>query len=258
MPRNEGETHGRVGACVATRVVKTLSQMESLLTLMNADSERNLSPAACRTRALYFPIMADVRIELLSHEQKSDFRRTLLANARALHADAALLLDAGRHARSCSLALLGFEELAKLQPLWSTKLQPSQQTGTDWEYLKKLMTSHNDKIAVALFTEHLLCAIFSVEHHEDSIVKGLTPLDHLTNEARRLNRLKQDGFYVGFDGARFLIPSDVITERIAAPAVARLKSMLATFSAFDRLCSIPGTPTKEQVLEAKHSAQQQQ
>ena len=43
MPRNEGETHGRVGACVATRVVKTLSQMESLLTLMNADSERNLS-----------------------------------------------------------------------------------------------------------------------------------------------------------------------------------------------------------------------
>jgi hypothetical protein len=45
MPRNEGETHGRVGACVATRVVKTLSQMESLLTLMNADSERNLSGA---------------------------------------------------------------------------------------------------------------------------------------------------------------------------------------------------------------------
>ena len=43
MPRNEGETHGRVGACVATRVVKTLSQMESLLTLKNADSERNLS-----------------------------------------------------------------------------------------------------------------------------------------------------------------------------------------------------------------------
>ena len=46
MPRNEGKTHGRVGACVATRVVKTLSQMESLLTLMNADSERNLSTAA--------------------------------------------------------------------------------------------------------------------------------------------------------------------------------------------------------------------
>ena len=48
MPRNEGETHGRVGACVATRVVKTLSQMESLLTLMNADSERNLSGGAAQ------------------------------------------------------------------------------------------------------------------------------------------------------------------------------------------------------------------
>ena len=46
MPRNEGETHGRVGACVATRVVKTLSQMESLLTLKNADSGRNLSRAS--------------------------------------------------------------------------------------------------------------------------------------------------------------------------------------------------------------------
>jgi hypothetical protein len=52
MPRNEGETHGRVGACVATRVVKTLSQMESLLTLMNADSEPNLSRAgACSRKA---------------------------------------------------------------------------------------------------------------------------------------------------------------------------------------------------------------
>jgi hypothetical protein len=50
MPRNEGETHGRVGACVATRVVKTLSQMESLLTLMNADSERNLSRAGAAYR----------------------------------------------------------------------------------------------------------------------------------------------------------------------------------------------------------------
>jgi len=46
MPRNEGKTHGRVGACVATRVVKTLSQMESLLNLMNADLEPNLSLAA--------------------------------------------------------------------------------------------------------------------------------------------------------------------------------------------------------------------
>ena len=48
MPRNEGKTHGRVGACVATRVVKTLSQMEFLLTLMNADSERNLSGGAAQ------------------------------------------------------------------------------------------------------------------------------------------------------------------------------------------------------------------
>src|SRR5258708_13351714 len=103
MPRNEGETHGRVGACVATRVVKTLSQMESLLTLMNADSERNLSPAACRTRALYFPIMADVRIELLSHEQKSDFRRTLLANAPPLHPHPALPLHPQTHPTTCPL-----------------------------------------------------------------------------------------------------------------------------------------------------------
>ena len=52
MPRNEGETHGRVGACVATRVVKTLSQMESLLTLKNADSERNLSRGGARRSVL--------------------------------------------------------------------------------------------------------------------------------------------------------------------------------------------------------------
>jgi AbiV family abortive infection protein len=197
--------------------------------------------------------MAEVQIELLSREQVSDFRKALLANARALHADAALLLGAGSHARSHSLALLGFEELATMQPLWSLKLEPSEQSGTDWKYLTELMTKHSDKIAVALFTEHLLCSIFSVEHHEDSIVKGLITLDDLTNEGRRLNLLKQDGFYVGFDGSGFFIPGEVITERMAASAVARLKSMLATFAAFDGLCSIPGTPTKEQVLEAKLS-----
>ena len=145
-----------------------------------------------------------------------------------------------------------------MQPLWSLKLEPSEQSGTDWEYLRRLMINHPDKIAVALFTEHLLCSIFSVEHHQDSIVKGVITLDDIANEAQRLNLLKLDGFYVGFDGSRFFAPEDVITGRMAASAVGRLKSMVSTFSAFDGLCSIPGTPTKEQVLEAKHFAQKGQ
>jgi len=50
----------------------------------------------------------------------------------------------------------------------------------------------------------------------------------------------------------FLIRATSLTERSGA-AVARLEIQCSqTFSAFDRLCSIPGTPDQEQVLEAKH------
>ncbi len=176
-------------------------------------------------------------------------------HARSLHADAALLFEAGRYAGSHSLALLGFEELAKLQPLWSLTVDASVLAGTDWKYVREFMMKHNDKIALALFTEYLLEAIFSVDHHEDSIIKGLTPLTALTDEARRLNLLKQDGFYIGFDGSRFRSPNEVVTERMAASVVARLNSMLATFAVFDGLCSLPGPPTKEQLLAAKRSLQ---
>ena len=97
--------------------------------------------------------------------------------------------------------------------------------------------------------------IFGIEHPPDTIFQGTMSTDDLEQEGRRLNIVKQDGFCVSFDGKSFSAPNASISESIARSIVARLKTLLATCMAFDWLCSLPGQPTKDQVLQAKATAQ---
>ena len=163
----------------------------------------------------------------LSPGQLAAYRAALFANAEGLLIDAALLLKKSRFPRAYSLALLGSEELAKLPLTIALSSRYAAQFLADlpWKELNQGMLDHGLKLStIGILRDVMEGAIRPPDEINGAGPIDMTPdsfLDSLST-ARRANLLKQDGFYVGFDGSHFTTPFDNIAAALARALPAKI------------------------------------
>jgi AbiV family abortive infection protein len=123
----------------------------------------------------------------LTVEQIQDVRAALLENARALIAEATILLKAGHHARAFALAQFAYEELAKIMTLARLACRVTAGEEIDWKATGRRLRNHESKSRVL---GYMIRGVM-VEHTPD--------VELVYKEAAMLNRAKNDSLYVGFD-----------------------------------------------------------
>jgi AbiV family abortive infection protein len=158
----------------------------------------------------------------LSIEQLEDARSKVLANAEHLFAEAELLFQNGRWARSYGLAQLCSEELAKLPMLARAISTLILGRPVDWKLLGKRLRNHSDKI--------------NLLHYQEALPHPLSLefADEAKYEASRertpdINRRKNESLYAGITDAGFASPSESVSEEESRGLMALTRERLERF-----------------------------
>lgn len=141
-----------------------------------------------------------------------------LGNARSLIDAAKILQSANHHPPACGIAVLALEELGKLNLLGRTVAYPHLMRS-----FSKMFRRHPIK---------QLHFILSCLFHTQKTV-GPDAVKSILNRTPKLrmtfDEIKQKGFYVDYDGGRFIAPEETINRDLAQAVIDNTESMIANF-----------------------------
>ena len=162
----------------------------------------------------------------LSLEQLTHGRLTALQNAIDLISDAECLFKEGRWARSAFLSQIAIEELGKYLIIMGAigNLIAEQ---IEWRKFWKRFVSHREKTGNIFYFE----AALSPSQEDREILRDFEKADTDTTE---FQKEKLSSLYVDFRGDRFVLPMDVVHEKIAKRALENAKAVLSFFELEER------------------------
>lgn len=149
-------------------------------------------------------------------EEIENARKLILKNAQELLSESELLFENKHFARSFTLSHLSKEELSKLPMLVKAGTNIVLGEKNNWVKLHKRMRSHSEKLMGYSFSRF----IFGDE-------------EELVN-TKELNKLKNCSLYCGIKDGRFVKPSEIITEEIAAESISTTIKYLEFFEQVEK------------------------
>lgn len=157
----------------------------------------------------------------LSLEQLTHGRLRALQNAVDLIIDAECLFKKGRWARSAFLSQIAIEELGKYLIIMGAigNLIAGQ---IEWSNFWKRFVSHREKTGNIFYFD----AALSPSQEDQEILRDFEKADTDTTE---FQKEKLSSLYVDFRADRFVLPMDVVDERIAKTAIENAKAALSFF-----------------------------
>lgn len=162
-------------------------------------------------------------MHVLSLPEVEDFRALVLENAAELLEEAELLFKHKRFARCYALAHLSSEELAKLPLLAEVGVNLINGAAIDWKQLDRRLKSHEPKLRGLL-------VIDLVGTGEEPDAKDIRVHEQVLSRVHLFNSLKNVSLYAGMYQDSIGKPSGVITETLAAKALAASRNRLELFS----------------------------
>lgn len=186
-------------------------------------------------------------MKALALPEIENLRALILANATELVAEAELLYEHRRFARTYSLAHLSSEELAKLLILVATGVRLAKGEAVNWERLDKHLRSHTTKLKGLLLVDLLGKNI-------DPSAKDIQVHKQSLSRVELFNELKNVSLYAGVYQDSMYKPSDAITERLASEALTAARSRLEHFTAIEavthgRIAELAQRPSYVRLLD---------
>lgn len=165
-------------------------------------------------------------MKALALPEIENLRALILANATELLAEARLLFEHGRFARTYSLAHLSSEELAKLPILAATGVSLAKGEAVNWKKLDDHLRSHTAKLKGLLIVDLIGTNI-------DPSARDIQVHEQALSRVAMFNELKNASLYAGVYQDSMYKPSDIITERAASEALTLASNRLENFTAIE-------------------------
>jgi AbiV family abortive infection protein len=170
--------------------------------------------------------------EPVEREVVAEYGRAALQNAQDIIGDARLLLDHGRKPRACALAVLAREEAAKAIVCCILPMLPDEAIEHFAWPFAQINRTHSLKLEMAGVIAHVLEFFMG---GPDAPSRYPSELEVLAADAKTDNSRKQQGFYVGFQDGKILLPSglsdqDAITEIERAAAIIAIAVQFLEFT----------------------------
>ena len=144
----------------------------------------------------------------LTVDEVEKMRIKVIENAGELLEDAKLLLENKRYTRAYTLSHLLCEELSKIPMIGRALTESVMDKNYNWKELHKRLVNHNPKIRLFM--------IMPTVNIKDLEKVVSMPMDEgMDAFEKKLNNLKNNSLYSGFQGNEFKKPSEVITKEIA-------------------------------------------
>jgi AbiV family abortive infection protein len=169
----------------------------------------------------------------------------VLKNASDLLVEAELLYSAQHYPRAYTLAHLALEEFTKLSTLIDAATRADLGLPVDAKELQRRLTNHEEKIA----TSSTFSRSVELLPNASSLYDLIVPRTERP-QVHRLNELKNRSLYCGVHGSAFEMPSDVVSEAMAAAAIAEASKVLECFGKGDLSAAGWATRLKDPVLRA--------
>jgi len=172
-------------------------------------------------------------------EQLDQFRTAVIKNVEELTADAVLLFANERFARATSLCTLAKEEICKLLFICYAEQSLKSDAAVDWEEVNKAMKSHPFKLSAApalwevfdVLIKRSVSAEEAIQIVDDEVFKSLS------DRAKKLNIVKQSGFYVTMGENRAMCPSEMVQQSMATVILQSAILLTAQIKALDSAVS---------------------
>lgn len=164
------------------------------------------------------------QVKELSLPQLANGRLKALKNAEDLLADAKILYDSGRWARTLFLARIAIEELGKYVMIVSAVVEYLRGR-VNWIKFWKRFTSHREKTGNVLTLDMLL---------------GPTELTSASTEkleaiGKKMSEEKLASLYLDFKTDAFVCPLEAVTETAARHAIEEAEAVLSVFQFNERV-----------------------
>lgn len=179
----------------------------------------------------------------LTVDQLTASRAAVLRNAESLLDDAQLLLDSGRYPRALSLAVLAFEECAKVAFLAWTADKHLTGVEIDWKDFHRRIRSHNDKL---MFVAFMHCIVST---NPPGPLDPSGEYEYLTISKRVATALKdwkQRGLYAEVFKGASRTPDESISEDVARTFVQVMRNRIEAFRRAEELEDVPMTFLEEE------------
>ena len=163
------------------------------------------------------------QVKVLSLSEIESLRALALQNSAELLAEAELLFQHKKFARTYTLAHLSSEELAKLPILAAYGVRLVNGKTVNWKQLDKKLRSHKTKLKGLLFVDLLGTSIDpkakSIQVHQESM-----------SRIELFNTLKNASLYAGVFQGELHKPNEIFTERLATEALTISRNRFELFS----------------------------
>lgn len=145
----------------------------------------------------------------LSKEQLIQGGEAAIENAAALVAEAELLHENCKWARTVFLCQIAGEELGKYVLIGSALLELAVTTKLDWRRFWKRYLSHKSKLKLITYAEDIFLGQSCLDGYHESVRRMVDVLE----------TGKQMALYSDFADGRFYVPSNIVRESIATDAL---------------------------------------
>lgn len=159
----------------------------------------------------------------LSLAEIEALRAFALQNSAELLADAELLFQHGRFARTYTLAHLSSEELAKLPILAAEGVRLAKGATIDWNELDTKLRSHPTKLKGLLFVDLLGWEV-------DPTSKNIHVRGENLSRVELFNKLKNASLYAGVYQNDLYKPTSIFTKELASKALLLARNRYDLFS----------------------------
>jgi len=140
-----------------------------------------------------------------------------LENARELSEDAEILFKSGKYARAYTLYQLGMEEVGKSNILFNALAGLRyNHKDVDWNAMNKGFWRHTTKSERAIAIEKLMVDMLKTEATDVAGIEDWEAYyEQLSNiDVDKLDKMKNDSLYLGFEDGKFRLPKDAITKEM--------------------------------------------
>ncbi len=167
-------------------------------------------------------------MKALSLPEIEALRTLALHNSAELLAEAEILFQHEKFARTYTLAHLSSEELAKLPILAACGVRLVNGKTISWKQLDEKLRSHTTKLKGLLFVDLLGTGI-------DPKAKGIQVHKELMSRIELFNTLKNASLYAGVFQGELYKPNGIFTERLATEALTVSRNRFELFSEVEQL-----------------------
>ena len=171
------------------------------------------------------PLISNVRrqVKALSLSEIESLRALALQNSAELLAEAELLFQYRKFARTYTLAHLSSEELAKLPILAAYGVRLVNGKTISWKALDEKLRSHTTKLKGLLFVDLLGTGI-------DPNAKSIQVHKQSMSRIELYNTLKNASLYAGVFQGELYKPNGIFTERLATEALTTSRNRFELFA----------------------------